>query len=381
MAIETSIDRSSAAAPPRTQDAQDLLGRVGRRGDRVGAEDREGLLLARRSSISVGRERPAEDHPAGTGPAPARARARHRGRLARDELVGTGVAEVRGVGRSTRTRRSPAFRPVSGRRPPDHARGAIMRATGRCALSDADRRRPARACGTTIRCHNATSIDNQHRRCATDDEDARDLLGRIGGRGDSVGAEIGERLLLVEALLEVMPRSTRGRPNTTPRNRASRTAGARARDRRGFPRDELAGTGIPEIRRVEDARRGYACRPPFARSEGVDHAVRSRGGRRGTRRRALDDADRRRPALVCGMSIRCHAGRPARPARPSRGPAVARRCGLNNVADQVDAAVRDLGYEDVRTAQQRLADFRRPLSLYRNRSDRSCAAGTRAGAR
>ena len=64
---------TARSAPASDEDPQDLLGRVGRRADRVGAEDRERLLLRQPlADLLLGRQRPAEDD----GPDRARATAR-----------------------------------------------------------------------------------------------------------------------------------------------------------------------------------------------------------------------------------------------------------------------------------------------------------------
>ena len=98
MAIATSIDSSIAAAPPTIEDPQDLLGRVRRRGDRIRAEDRQRLLLVEPLlDLGLAGERPAEDDRASTRQRTAGRGPRERRGLARDELAGTGVAEVRRV--------------------------------------------------------------------------------------------------------------------------------------------------------------------------------------------------------------------------------------------------------------------------------------------
>ena len=61
--------KARAADAAEDQDAQDLLGRVGRRADRVRAEDRQRLLLGQAlAELLLARERPAEE--AGRGSTP-----------------------------------------------------------------------------------------------------------------------------------------------------------------------------------------------------------------------------------------------------------------------------------------------------------------------
>ena len=109
----------------------------------------------------------------------------------------------------------------------------------------------------------------------------------------------------------------RGRPKTMRASTCERTPGRGARERRGFSRDELAGSGVSEIRRVGtlDPDALVARLAPGQRTTTTDHR---RAVLRATGRRALGDADRRRSARACGTSIRCHAGRPAWPSRRAR---------------------------------------------------------------
>ncbi len=107
--------------PAEDEDAQDLLGRIGRRADRVRAEDRQRLLLRQPlADLVLARQRPAEQRRLRTwaNSSPVR-----RGRALR-RLLGASAGPGRSsgssgeCGRSTRTRRSPGLRPWSGRRPP-----------------------------------------------------------------------------------------------------------------------------------------------------------------------------------------------------------------------------------------------------------------------
>ena len=122
-------DRDRAADPDaerqggdaaEDQDAEDLLGRVGRRADRVGAEDRQRLLLRQAlPDLLLARERPAEEQ-----------RLRRASRPDPPRVGGTNAASFAVSwpgpvqrnsaewGRSTRTRRSPGLRPWRERRPP-----------------------------------------------------------------------------------------------------------------------------------------------------------------------------------------------------------------------------------------------------------------------
>ena len=134
IAIATGIDRSSAGRRRAPGPAGSPRSRRRRR-DRVGAEDRQRLLLRQPLvDVLVVRERPA-DQPRldpGDGAFAAGPRAGRRG--LGDQLAGPGVPEVRGCGRSTRTRRSASLRPLMGRRPPimgwagrPHAAGGLRR--------------------------------------------------------------------------------------------------------------------------------------------------------------------------------------------------------------------------------------------------------------
>ena len=109
-----------AARPAEDQDPQDLLGRVGRRRDRVRAEDRERLLLVEPLvDVHVAGQRATEDDATERGPRPGRAasagsrppRARPAGPVRCSGSTGRGVA-----------RRGPAGRRAcdrsAGRRPP-----------------------------------------------------------------------------------------------------------------------------------------------------------------------------------------------------------------------------------------------------------------------
>ena len=74
---------------------EDLLRRVGRRRDRVGAEDRQREALRQAfADLLVGRERAAEHPRLGAAHRATERRARDRRLAPRDELVGAGVAEV-----------------------------------------------------------------------------------------------------------------------------------------------------------------------------------------------------------------------------------------------------------------------------------------------
>ena len=113
-------DRSSALAPAEQQDAQDLLGRVGRRADRIRAEDRERLGLAQAlADLLLARQRPPEHDAAHAREGPAARCRRRRWRPAWRSACPVPVYRKYGAcGRSTRTRRSPGLRPRRGRRPP-----------------------------------------------------------------------------------------------------------------------------------------------------------------------------------------------------------------------------------------------------------------------
>ncbi len=80
------------------EDAEDLLGRVGRRADRVGAEDRQRLDLGQAlADLLLRRQGTAEDDRPDTGDEPAGGRERPAGGLLGDERSGAGVSEVGGV--------------------------------------------------------------------------------------------------------------------------------------------------------------------------------------------------------------------------------------------------------------------------------------------
>ena len=122
MAIEIGTAKVSAAsaAPAEQEGAQDLLGRVGGRGDGVRAEDGQGL-----ASWTVARRAPRRWPAAGRARTralwPARARRAWSATLAASLAVSVPSPVYRKYGawgRSTRTRRSPGLRPWSGRRPP-----------------------------------------------------------------------------------------------------------------------------------------------------------------------------------------------------------------------------------------------------------------------
>ena len=93
------LDRhEQGASAGDDQDPQDLLGRIGRRGDGVRAEDRERLLLREALlHLLLVRQRPPEDDGTEPGEGATASGPRDRCRLARDQLVRAGVAEVRGV--------------------------------------------------------------------------------------------------------------------------------------------------------------------------------------------------------------------------------------------------------------------------------------------
>ena len=83
------------AGPGHDQDLEDLLGRIGRRRDRVGAEDRQRLPLGKPlADLLLAGEGPAEDDAADPGEGPADRRLRSAGRLLGDHLTRAGVAEV-----------------------------------------------------------------------------------------------------------------------------------------------------------------------------------------------------------------------------------------------------------------------------------------------
>ncbi len=86
------------ACPREHEDAEDLLGRVGRRADGVRAEDRERLLLRQPLlDVLVVRQRTPEQRAAGPGERTSRPRSRARRRLAGDHLARAGVPEIGGV--------------------------------------------------------------------------------------------------------------------------------------------------------------------------------------------------------------------------------------------------------------------------------------------
>ena len=132
--------------PTEDQDAQDLLGRVGRRRDRVGTEDRERLLLVEPLlDVRFAGQRTTEHDPARAGDGATERRARVRGGLAGDQLARARRSgrTGRGAARRGRVDRRPCD-PCSGRRPPIIA---ATRAVARTALIDdmdqACHRRPA----------------------------------------------------------------------------------------------------------------------------------------------------------------------------------------------------------------------------------------------
>ena len=77
----------------------------------------------------------------------------------------------------------------------------------------------------------ATSIDTSERARARDDEDAQDLLGRVGGRADGVRAEDGEGLAFLDRRSPISSSLDSGRPKN---DRAAASDEAR---RRGGERD------------------------------------------------------------------------------------------------------------------------------------------------
>ena len=102
------------------QDAQDLLGRVGRRRDGVRAEDRQRLLLRQPlAELVLARERAPEQERRGPRRRPCRSSSSGRWRPPWRSAGPCRCSGSRALcGRSTRTRRSPGLRPCSGRRPP-----------------------------------------------------------------------------------------------------------------------------------------------------------------------------------------------------------------------------------------------------------------------
>ncbi len=94
-------EREDERSPGAGQDEnpQDLLGRVGRRADRVRAEDREGLLLRQAlADLLLARERPADRDLADPRPDPPQPRLRLVGGRLGDHLPTPGVPEVGRVG-------------------------------------------------------------------------------------------------------------------------------------------------------------------------------------------------------------------------------------------------------------------------------------------
>ena len=84
--------------PAEDQHPQDLLGRVGRRADGVGAEDRQGLLLGEPlAQLVFAHQRAPDEEPADRRPGLPRGRRRRAGRLPRRQLAPARVAEVRCV--------------------------------------------------------------------------------------------------------------------------------------------------------------------------------------------------------------------------------------------------------------------------------------------
>src|SRR5207244_13093537 len=81
------------------EDAEDLLGRVRRRADRVRAEDRERLLLREPlADLVLRRQGTADDRGLDAGPQAPERRRRPTGGLLGGELARPAPAEVRGVG-------------------------------------------------------------------------------------------------------------------------------------------------------------------------------------------------------------------------------------------------------------------------------------------
>ena len=116
-------------------------------------------------------------------------------------------------------------------------------------------------------------LDRQeHRRGAADDQDAQDLLGRVGRRRDRVRTEDGERLLLVEALVDVgLARQRSSEDGRSDSGEGS--PGPRSRDGRGLASDEATGPFVAEERRVRpfDPDAAIAGLSPGQRASTADH--------------------------------------------------------------------------------------------------------------
>ncbi len=92
------IDERGAGDARQHEREDDLLGRVGRRADRVGAEDRERLPLGQPlADLLLAVERPADQQPLDLGAESTRPRGRSAGRGLGRQLAPSRVAEVRRV--------------------------------------------------------------------------------------------------------------------------------------------------------------------------------------------------------------------------------------------------------------------------------------------
>ncbi len=138
------------------QHAQDLLGRIGRRADRVRAEDGQGLGLGQPfADLLLGRQRAAEDHRAHPVDQPS---ARCQGDVGRglgDQRVGAHVPEIGGVGAFDPDAPVRRLATPQGPPPTDHMRTPLR--LGRGMKNDSDgcpvRVRPAMV---TERCQTPT---------------------------------------------------------------------------------------------------------------------------------------------------------------------------------------------------------------------------------
>ena len=143
----------------------------------------------------------------------------------------------------------------------------------------------------------------QHRRRAAEDQDPQDLLGRVGRRRDRVRAEDGERLLLVEALVDLGLAGER----TPEDDRRARRANARPVRVRGIEAasraTELARPGVAEVR-------GVRSLDPDAPVAGLAAG----SGRRPPIIAGPLDQSRRRPRVMA-CATACH-----RRGRPSESP-------------------------------------------------------------
>ena len=218
------LDRDEQrTGPGDDQDPEDLLGRVGRRRDRVRAEDRERLLLRETLlDLVLVRQWPPEDEGPEPGEGAAATGSRDGRRLAGDQLVGAGIPEERCV------RPLDANPPVAGlaaleRAPtPDHdpdsttargsgrSRGPITRLTGSAGSRRRRKAIPA-ACAQTAPVNAAPSpASRQHSVIVTatparTSEMATSISSNARSRG-SPATEVGSRVIVRSMPLSVSAR-------------------------------------------------------------------------------------------------------------------------------------------------------------------------------